>query len=100
VRGDEAEAASLVAVFGSAGPVVNGTKALIGHTMTCAGLLEFIGVVLQMRGGFVHGNPRLREPLEARLTFAGRDACPATVRLALSNSFAFSGINASLLVKA
>jgi malonyl-ACP decarboxylase len=99
VIGDQTEACSIADVFGEH-PVVNSTKALIGHGLTCAGLLELIAVVAQIRGGFVHGNPHLRTPLDVPLRFAPRAARQATVRLAMSNSFAFSGINASLLIAA
>ncbi|MGW0998901.1 beta-ketoacyl synthase N-terminal-like domain-containing protein [Streptomyces sp. NPDC002523] len=99
VLGDQVEAEALVAVFGERGPVVNSTKALIGHGLTCAGLLEFVGVVLQMRHGFVHGNPLLQNPLEVPLAFAGRAGEPVRAHLALSNSFAFGGISASVLLK-
>ncbi|MBP2479460.1 malonyl-ACP decarboxylase [Crossiella equi] len=97
-RGDLAEAASLAEVFADAKPVVNATKALTGHPLGAAGLLELVAVVTQLREGFVHGNPLLAKPVDAPLNHAGPAAAPAGYRTALSNSFAFSGINASLVL--
>jgi malonyl-ACP decarboxylase len=97
--GDAAEAAALTEVFGD-GPVVNSTKALTGHGLGAAGLTELVATVLQLREGFVHGNPTLRTPLPGAPRLAGRDSVPADLRTAVSNSVAFSGINAALVVRA
>ncbi len=62
VAGDAVEAAALVDVFGT-GPLVNSTNGLVGHGLGAAGLTELVATVLQLRGGFVHGNPNLRGPV-------------------------------------
>lgn len=97
--GDAAEAAALTEVFGD-GPVVNSTKALTGHGLGAAGLTELVATVLQLREGFVHGNPALRAPLPGAPRLAGRESASADLRTAVSNSVAFSGINAALVVRA
>ncbi|MFC5800202.1 beta-ketoacyl synthase N-terminal-like domain-containing protein [Streptomyces formicae] len=95
--GDEAEASALAEVIGRwAG--VNATKALTGHCLSAAGLIEAIAVIVQMAGRFRHANPWLTHPLTDELKFVAQDAESAPVRTALTNSFAFSGINASLIL--
>ncbi|MFD0598196.1 hypothetical protein ACFQZ4_42925 [Catellatospora coxensis] len=66
--------------------------------MSGAGLQELIAVIVQMEHGFVHGNPNLRQPLTPALALVGPAAVPAQIGLAMTNSFGFSGINASLIV--
>jgi acyl transferase domain-containing protein len=99
VVGDQSEAAALLTAFGPGRrPLVNSTKALIGHCLSAGGLLELIATVLQMRDGFVHANPNLAHSVEPRLALAGRTAATAPMRVALSNSFAFGGISASVVL--
>jgi malonyl-ACP decarboxylase len=96
VAGDAAEAAALVDVFGT-GPVVNSTKGLVGHGLGAAGLTELVATILQLRGGFVHGNPNLHTPLPGP-RLSSRDGVEQRLRVAVSNSVAFSGINAALVL--
>ncbi|WP_328902085.1 polyketide beta-ketoacyl:ACP synthase [Streptomyces sp. NBC_00441] len=104
VLGDETEAASLLEVFGEATgvsrPAINSSKPLIGHCLSAAGLLEAVATVLQMRAGVCHPNPNLDKPFEPRLPLVGRTRERRPLRTALSNSFAFGGINASLAFRA
>ncbi|HEU5333221.1 MAG TPA: beta-ketoacyl synthase N-terminal-like domain-containing protein [Actinocrinis sp.] len=97
--GDDAELAALESVFGDAVsvPWVNSTKALIGHTLSAAGAVEAVATVVQMKGGFVHGNPMLDHPVSDRHRFVGAEAQAAEIAHALSNSFGFGGFNTSIL---
>ncbi|SFQ69071.1 malonyl-ACP decarboxylase [Amycolatopsis arida] len=100
VEGDAAEAAALAEVFGRSGrPLVNSTKPVTGHCLSAAGLVELVATVLQLRGGFVHGTPGLRDPLDPGLGLVGPAGCAATPRVAVSHSVAFSGINAALVLR-
>lgn len=107
--GDDSEAAALGAVFGAGegtapvgagadGPWVNSTKALLGHGLGAAGLVEAVATLLQLTGGYCHANPHLAKPVRADLRFVTDTITGAPLRTALSNSFAFSGINASLVL--
>lgn len=98
VLGDETEARSIGAVFG-AGPLVNSTKPLVGHCLSAAGLVELVATVVQLGANTVHPNVNLGTPIDG-IRLAGRTAEPHRIRTALSNSFAFGGINASVLVRA
>jgi malonyl-ACP decarboxylase len=96
--GDAAEAEALARVFGPVGPLVNATKELTGHCLAASGVLEVVASALQLRDGFCHPNPNLREPADTRLRYAGPTVVDTTLRAALSTSFAFSGINAAIVI--
>ncbi|MEU3039548.1 MULTISPECIES: beta-ketoacyl synthase N-terminal-like domain-containing protein [Streptomyces] len=102
VLGDRTEAAALRRLFGARpdGPWINATKALTGHCLHAAGVVEAVATVVQMTGGFVHANVHLRRPVDAALRFAGRRAEPAHLAHALSNSFGFGGVGTSVLLSA
>lgn len=100
VLGDQVECEALVSVFRDhlAGLPVNSTKSLTGHCMFAAGIVEFIACAIQLNEGFLHPNLNLRNPLDARLDFAGPVARPLQAKLALSNGFGFGGFNSSLVL--
>nr|WP_311948079.1 beta-ketoacyl synthase N-terminal-like domain-containing protein [Halomonas piscis] len=100
VLGDETEAQSIRTVFGTDTPPVNTTKSLVGHCLTAAGLIELVASIAQMRAGACHPNPNLHAPVDDTVAFVGRTARQHRIRTALSNSFAFGGINATVLVRA
>ncbi|WP_089156253.1 beta-ketoacyl synthase N-terminal-like domain-containing protein [Micromonospora sp. NBS 11-29] len=100
VLGDLTEATALRRVFGDRGvPLVNSTKPLTGHCLSAAGLVEAIAVILQMRAGACHPNPNLDHPVEPVLGLVGATAVHRSLRTALSNSFAFGGVNASVVLR-
>ncbi|QCX82553.1 Polyketide biosynthesis malonyl-ACP decarboxylase PksF (plasmid) [Streptomyces sp. YIM 121038] len=99
IVGDAVEVAALDMVFGDKGqPLVNSTKPLTGHAMTAAGLQEIVASIVQMREGFCHPNPQLRDPLPTVCRYATSEAHDMQIDVALTNSFAFSGINCSLVL--
>ncbi|MFJ6895185.1 beta-ketoacyl synthase N-terminal-like domain-containing protein [Streptomyces hokutonensis] len=104
VIGDDSEAAALSVVFGTTegtageGPWVNSTKAILGHGLGAAGLIEAIATLLQLAGGYCHANPGLTKPVRPDLRFVTDTITRTPLRAALTNSFAFSGINASLVL--
>lgn len=98
VLGDATELAALRRVLGSAWnkPWLNATKALTGHCLTAAGVVEAAVTVLQMREGFIHPSPGLLDPVEPGWRFTGPAAVPARIRTALSASYGFGGFNAAI----
>jgi malonyl-ACP decarboxylase len=93
--GDRVEAAALRTVLEPLGHAwVNSTKALAGHCLHAAGVLEAVATILQVRGGFVHPTPGLDRPIDPDLRFVGATAQRAEPGYALSNSFGFGGFNA------
>nr|ASV46892.1 hypothetical protein [uncultured bacterium] len=95
--GDRTEVAALREVFHSVGanPRLNSTKALTGHCLSAAGVVEAVATVLQLRSGYVHPNPTLKRPIDSSMAWAGATAHQAALRSAMSNSFGFGGINSS-----
>jgi malonyl-[acp] decarboxylase len=99
--GDAAECSALRHVFaGSLDSVyVNSTKSLIGHTLTAAGTIELVATVLQINGGYCHPTLNLETPIDDKLRFVGPNRVDAEIEYAMSNSFAFGGINSSVIVQ-
>src|SRR6185369_6026435 len=99
VLGDQVEVDALRTVFGSgaARPWVNSTKGLVGHCLCAAGVVEAVATLVQLRGGFVHPNANLDQPMDAGLRFVGARAQPAGPGFALSNGFGFGGVNSSVI---
>ncbi|NUR57583.1 MAG: polyketide beta-ketoacyl:ACP synthase [Catenulispora sp.] len=98
-RGDAAELAALAEVFGPDLPEVrvNSTKSLTGHCLAAAGVLEAVATVVQLREGFLHPIAGLVAPVPTGCRLVTGRTEPVDLACALSNSFGFGGMNASLL---
>jgi nodulation protein E len=100
---DVTETAIIKRAFGdhTARLAVSSTKALHGHAMGASAALEFIATVLATRHGVIPptANYTERDP-ECDLDYVPNEARPMKVRAAISNSFAFGGLNAVLAVRA
>lgn len=96
---DAAEGKAIAAVFGGSVPVAS-TKGYTGHMLGAAGATECALSILSLEEGLVPASVGA-EPLDPALTI---DVCIAPrhgrLRRVLSNSFAFGGSNASVLVRA
>lgn len=99
--GDQVEIQAIEQVFGSHFSTLrlNATKGLTGHCLYAAGVVECIATLIQMQQDFIHPNRNLLQPIHAHARFAGAAAEPARIRLALSNSFGFGGINTSIVLQ-
>jgi len=79
---------------------VNSTKSMIGHLLGAAGAVEFIACVLQINHGYVHQTVGLEQPdEELDLDYVQGHGVDMDFEYALTNSLAFGGHNASLLIK-
>jgi malonyl-ACP decarboxylase len=96
--GDEVEADAIEQVFQNK-PFINATKSLIGHTLWAAAVIECITCIIQLKGGFLHANINLDNPINTRLNFVGKQAIRQNISQALSLSFGFGGINTAILIK-
>ena len=94
---DDIEAAIIRRVFGTR-PLVNSTKAILGHTIGASGALGAIVAALSIRDGTTHPCVNLTDPI-ADLNFA-RGPVRQPIRTAVAQSFAFGGHNAAVLLKA
>jgi nodulation protein E len=96
---DATETAAIRKVFGAqAGRVqVSSTKSMHGHTLGAAGALEGVATALALHHGILPPTANYNEPDPAcDLDVIPNHARQAQVEYALSNSFAFGGLNAVL----
>ena len=96
---DATETAAIRKVFGAqAGRVqVSSTKSMHGHTLGAAGALEGVATALALHHGILPPTANYTEPDPAcDLDVIPNHARQAQVEYALSNSFAFGGLNAVL----
>lgn len=96
---DPTETAAIRAVFGPHADrlAVSSTKSMHGHTLGAAGAIEAVATVLALRHGLLPPTANFLEPdPECDLDVVPNQARRAEVEYALSNSFAFGGLNAVL----
>jgi 3-oxoacyl-[acyl-carrier-protein] synthase II len=79
---------------------VSSTKSMTGHLLGAAGGIEAVFSVLALHHGILPPTINLDHPDPAcDLDYIPHRARPATVTVALSNSFGFGGVNACLLFR-
>lgn len=79
---------------------VSSTKSMIGHTIGAAGAIEGIITVLSIYDGVIPPTTNLDEPdPELDLDYVPNKSRKQNVNVALSNSFAFGGHNATLVFR-
>ena len=96
---DIAETKAIKLVFGkySERLPVSSTKSVHGHALGAAGALEAAATILALRDGMLPPTANFREAdPECALDLIIGEARPAKAEFALSNSFAFGGLNAVL----
>ena len=99
---DGVETAAIRQVFGerASAIAVSSTKSMHGHLLGAAGALELAATILAMARGVIPPTINLRVPdPECDLDYVPEKARAATVRMAMSNSFAFGGTNAVLVAR-
>lgn len=79
-------------------PALSSTKALIGHCMGASGAAELASIILSMQRHKYIPMPALSQPISDSFFMSDKTA-ELDIRYALSNSFAFAGNSASLLLK-
>lgn len=80
--------------------MVTANKSMLGHLIAAAGAPEFIATVLSVREGMIPPTLNLENPDPAcDLDYVPNTARQKAVPVALSNSFGFGGLNASLVVR-
>jgi nodulation protein E len=99
---DVAETSAIKKVFGehAAKLAVSSTKSMVGHALGASGALEFIATLMSVREGIVPPTIGYLGPDPAcDLDYVPNEARSMQVDAALSNSFAFGGLNAVLAVR-
>jgi nodulation protein E len=98
---DVTEAAAIGQVFGAHRPAVSSTKSMHGHALGAGGALEAAATVLALHEGILPptANFTIPDP-EINLDLIANEARHVQVERAISNSFAFGGLNAVLAFRA
>ena len=101
VAGDAAEAAAIERFLGdeTSRVPVSSTKSLHGHALGASAAVELIATALGLEGGWLPPMPKApRDPLLSLNLVAGEPA-PLLGNSAITNSFGFGGLNASLVLR-
>ena len=96
---DPTETAAIRQVFGAHADrlAVSSTKSMHGHALGAAGALELVAAIGALRDGVMPPTANFIDPdPECDLDYVPNTAREKPVRAALSNSFAFGGLNAVL----
>ena len=99
---DLAETSAIRKVFGEHATklAISSTKSMVGHALGASGALEFIAALMSVREGIVPPTIGYLGPDPAcDLDYVPNEARAMQVDAALSNSFAFGGLNAVLAVR-
>jgi 3-oxoacyl-[acyl-carrier-protein] synthase II len=100
IHGDLSEALATHRVYGEDVPVT-AIKSYMGHTMGASGALETIASVVMMRDGFLCPTLNLEtvDPDLSPLNHVRGEVREQRVDLVVNNSFAFGGVNTSIVLK-
>lgn len=96
ISNDQIESTVLDRIFGDR-PLINSTKSIVGHTIGASGALEAAVLALSLRDQTTHPCRNLEHPI-AELNFV-TTAGSYELRHGLSQSFAFGGHNAALVMR-
>lgn len=94
---DPTETKAIRSVFGDDADalVVSSTKSMHGHLLGAAGGIETIAAIMALENGIVPPTVNYEEPdPDCDLDYAPNEAKERNISVALSNSFAFGGLNA------
>lgn len=97
---DQLELKCIKRVFGDAANEIpiSSTKSRHGHAIAAAGVQEICVLLECMKHSFVPGNLNLNVPCEKEVNLPTENATKE-INYALSNNFAFGGINTALILK-
>lgn len=96
---DKTECAAVADVFGPHADrlMISSTKSMHGHLIGATGAVELLACIMALRDGVIAPTVSYEEPdPECALDVVPNQARDAEVKVALSNAFAFGGMNAVL----
>jgi 3-oxoacyl-[acyl-carrier-protein] synthase II len=101
--GDAAEITAITGAFPNRGKdlAISSTKSATGHLLGAAGAIEAVFSIEALRHGILPPTLNLTEPdVGQQFDLVPKVAKPKAIKHALSNSFGFGGVNASLVFSA
>jgi len=102
IANDETETVAIKKLFGQRAKeiMISANKSMIGHMWGAAGAVEGIFTAKTLQEGLIPPTINLDEPdPKCDLDYVPHQARRSNIRFALSNSFGFGGINASIVLK-
>ena len=99
---DKTECAAVADVFGPHADnlMISSTKSMHGHLIGGTGAVELLACIMALRDGIIAPTIGYEEPdPECALDVVPNEAREASVTVALSNAFAFGGLNAVLALR-
>jgi nodulation protein E len=99
---DKTECAAVADVFGGHADrlMISSTKSMHGHLIGATGAVELLACIMALREGIVAPTIGYEEPdPECALDVVPNEAREAKVNVAMSNAFAFGGLNAVLALR-
>jgi len=99
---DVTETQAIRATFGCAADqlMVSSTKSMHGHTLGAAGAVEAIATILALRNSVIPPTANFTSPDPAcNLDIVPNQARQVDIEFAMSNTFAFGGLNATVIFK-
>ena len=98
---DEAELRAIERVVGTAAPqiAVSSTKDRHGHAIAAAGIQEFHVLTTCMQANLIPANLSFTNSLATQLQLPHQQNTIQPIRYALTNNFAFGGVNCSLVLQ-
>ena len=97
---DANEAMAIRKVFGERPPPVSSTKAAHGHVIGGTGAIEALACLMAIRDGVIAPTLGYQKPdPDCRLDVVPNTARKADVKVAMTNAFAFGGLNAVLILR-
>jgi nodulation protein E len=97
---DRTESAAIQQVFGPRTPPVSSTKAMHGHLIGGTGAVELLACLMALREGLIAPTIGYEEAdPDCALDVVPNAARAADVAVAMSNAFAFGGLNAVLVLR-
>ena len=103
VANDKTECAAVADIFGAHADklMISSTKSMHGHLIGATGAVELLACIMAVRDGVIAPTIGYQEPdPECALNVVPNQAREAAVTVALSNAFAFGGMNAVLALRA
>ena len=99
---DQIEASAISSVFANSikAPLVSSTKSMHGHAMGASGAIELLSCIYALNHNIVVPTINvIKEDPELKINLINNVPRDANVDVAMSNAFAFGGLNSVLILK-